>query len=173
MRKNSIIGPLVLFTIAALSSGAARAEYVSSSGSACRSNTNVTCIDYSDYFRNAGTNIVTAVCPLNLGQIGIAWNGVTQIIVRYADYSTNSTFSCILARTNYAGQRTESAMRYTCATAGGCDTLNQSYTGIGNYLAIDVPGSLIAVDDSVTLECTVPPMNSSSQKSGIISYYLQ
>jgi hypothetical protein len=172
MQKRKIYRSLALVIITALSSGIARAEYVSSSGVACKGQGNGGNIDYTDYLK-VSIGGVTVVCPLSPGQIGSNLNVVTQVIVRYADYSAISAVSCIVARINFAGTRTESAMRYTCATPGGCDTMNPSYTGIGNYLSIEIPGGPIAQDDSVTLECTIPSGDSYGHPSGIISYYLQ
>jgi hypothetical protein len=172
MLRKSIVPRVALFAVVSLSSPLLRAEYVSGSGSACR--TASSSADYYLYLKNTSfTTGFTAYCPLNLGQISAVWNADSQLIVRYTHWngSTTAPFSCIAKHTGYDGVVDSSSPVYPCATPGGCSSPDFSYKGVG-YLAISVPTSSIAIDGPVMLECTLPPRGNDGQ-IGIISYYLQ
>jgi hypothetical protein len=174
MLAKSIIPRVVLVAVVTLGSPLIRAEYVSSSGSACRANSLTTDADYYLYLKNTSfTASVSVTCPLNLGQISVVWNPVSQAIVRYTNYSTAAgrEFSCIVQHTAWDGTVIPSDPVYPCGTAGGCTSPDYSYRGVG-YLAISIPTSSIAIDAPVTLQCTLPPRGNDGP-TGIISYYLQ
>lgn len=164
---------VLLFATVTLTSAFTRADYVSSSGTACRESPRTTNADYFLYLRNTSmTTSISVSCPLNVGQMSWAWNGVNQAIVRYVSYpATATSFSCKIVRTYFDGTITPSDPVYACSTPGGCLSPDPYYRGTG-YLAIGVPGAVIAADIPLTLECTVPS-RSNDGYSGIVSYYLQ
>jgi hypothetical protein len=161
-----------LFTL--VLSRIAVADYVSSSGVECAHNSESGWMFSNDnYVKNISySSTVKLVCPVNLGARLTMDTDLSQVIVRYVDYSPTNYFSCKVVRVNNAGVRSEGALKYTCATAGGCPLRDTSYTGVG-YLLLSLPSPTIYVDDSITVQCTVPVRQIGYDGSGIISYHAQ
>jgi hypothetical protein len=102
---------------------------------------------------------------------------IPTLMVRYADWNSNSPFSCSWMYTQPTGGSYWSSSKYTCSAAGGCADSTTSYTGY-NYLSWsgNEVGGTIWVDGDLTLKCTLPPQvwyTSNPPDSRVMSYFIQ
>jgi hypothetical protein len=193
-RLAAIVGISALFL--ALTSGAARADYVAAGGISCQATggsltTNLSASAYG--LQNySNTTDVYVSCPLNVGRSTSGSLPITNVIVRYQDGSSTAAMMCRVYRTGYDGSQAYSTYKYSCATGGGCTTLYSCNTSNGtctdvvssyggrNYLSwttSELGFNASYVDSQLMVQCLLPRCSGTScsgtSASGIISYFVQ
>lgn len=150
------------------------ADFISSSGVECVAKFGVNARYDSNYITNGSTTDAIEVnCPLNLGAVSTISTYQSQVVVRYADYSSSGSISCEVHKFSATLQRLDGSTMYSCGQAGGCPgNYAPSSTELGGYLLLTPPSNTFSIDDSITVRCLVPPSQAGLQ-SGIIVYYAQ
>lgn len=174
MRPTTLSGIALVSVM--LVAGTVRADFVSNAATSCRVFDNQSgFVQRRPFLQNAGDGgEMHVVCPLSLNSIPSVGGYLSAIIVRYKDSNPTDPFYCWTESTPYNGMTVRgSTTKYSCQQAGGCDdNTYASYTGQGNYLALDVARYGIWLDDSFAVHCVIPK-RSASQASGLYVYYGQ
>jgi hypothetical protein len=111
-------------------------------------------------------------CPLSLGTQPSGCVPVADVVVRYEDNSLSGAVKCWIEQSSFNGVLVYTGpVRWSCATAGGCDAPPPTgYTG-RNYLRMVPTGSAVAncIDQRYEVMCLIP--GPQEQASSVFSYY--
>jgi hypothetical protein len=123
-------------------------------------------------FYNSSTTAnvsVTCVLPINGSSLTTATTTVNTLRVYYNDSNglSGKAVQCTAYVRNAIGNGFAFGTRYSCATAGGCTSSGNTFTGV-SYLEFSTPNSVTDASE-VLVMCTVPPIQSGISVSALLN----